>query len=186
MLPQIEALEHHAEPGADALELAAVGGMEIAVLAGLQADLLAGDGDAPLVGISRKLMQRRKVLLPEPEAPIIDTTSPSCAVSDTPFSTSRRPKLLCRSSTTTAGWPFGSLPPAHSPILFLLCESLSRKQKCGQSNIAEPFRAFPRRPGQGLFGGADGMVRTLQAYFPSSGRQASVIQGVRRIVNRAR
>ena len=33
-------------------------------------------------------MQRRKVHLPEPEAPIIDTTSPSRAVSETPFRTS--------------------------------------------------------------------------------------------------
>ena len=32
VLPEIEALEHHAEPGADALELAAVGGVEVAVL----------------------------------------------------------------------------------------------------------------------------------------------------------
>src|SRR5262245_60185551 len=60
----------------------------------------------PCVGISRKLMHLRKVLLPEPEAPIIETTSPSCAVSDTPLRTSRSPKLLCNPSTTTAGCPF--------------------------------------------------------------------------------
>ena len=47
-------------------------------------------------------MQRKKVLLPEPEAPIIDTTSPTRAVMETPFRTSRGPKFLCRSFTTTA------------------------------------------------------------------------------------
>ena len=48
-------------------------------------------------------MQRKNVLLPEPEEPIIDTTSPGCAARLTPLNTSRLPKLLCRSSTSTAG-----------------------------------------------------------------------------------
>ena len=73
----------------------------------------------PLLGISRKLMQRRNVLLPEPEAPIIDTTSPSWAVSETPFNTSKTPKFLCKSSTTTAGWPLVLRTPnwRFSPFL---------------------------------------------------------------------
>ena len=48
-------------------------------------------------------MQRRKVLLPEPELPMIAMTSPAAAVRDTPFRTSSAPKLLWMSSTTSAG-----------------------------------------------------------------------------------
>ena len=43
--PQVEALEHHAELGADALDLAAVGRHGVAVAVGLQLDLLAVDAD---------------------------------------------------------------------------------------------------------------------------------------------
>ena len=46
----------------------------------------------PPDGVSRKLMQRSMVDLPEPEPPMIATTSPSQALSDTPFSTSSVPK----------------------------------------------------------------------------------------------
>ena len=49
-------------------------------------------------------MQRRKVLLPEPLEPSMAITSPSLAVSDTPFRTSSGLKLLCTSSQTSAGW----------------------------------------------------------------------------------
>ncbi|MNU73738.1 hypothetical protein D3C71_632250 [compost metagenome] len=45
-------------------------------------------------------MQRSKVLLPEPLAPISEITSPSRAVNDTPLSTSILPKLLCSFSTS--------------------------------------------------------------------------------------
>ena len=45
--PQIEALEHHAEPRADALDLAPVGRHRVAVAVGLQPDLLAIDPDQP-------------------------------------------------------------------------------------------------------------------------------------------
>ncbi|MNP25915.1 hypothetical protein D3C76_1187420 [compost metagenome] len=45
-------------------------------------------------------MQRSKVLLPEPLAPISEITSPSRAVRDTPLSTSMLPKRLCRRSTS--------------------------------------------------------------------------------------
>src|SRR5262249_8270753 len=48
-------------------------------------------------------MQRRKVLLPEPELPIMAMTSPSLAETEMPFSTSSWPNRLCRSSTTSAG-----------------------------------------------------------------------------------
>ena len=56
----------------------------------------------PWSGVSRRLMQRSMVDLPETDDPRIDTTSPSQAVSDTPFRTSSAPKLLCRSTTLTA------------------------------------------------------------------------------------
>ncbi|MDI3515508.1 MAG: hypothetical protein PWP40_2737 [Rhodocyclaceae bacterium] len=45
----------------------------------------------PASGCSRKLMQRRKVLLPEPDEPMMVMTSPASADSDTPFSTSWSP-----------------------------------------------------------------------------------------------
>ena len=48
----------------------------------------------PEFGVSKRLMQRRNVLLPEPLEPSMAITSPSCAVTETPFSTSRSPKRL--------------------------------------------------------------------------------------------
>src|SRR5919107_4867278 len=57
---------------------------------------------SPESGTSSMLMQRSMVDLPEPDAPRIEMTSPSFALSETPFSTSRLPKLLRRSLTETA------------------------------------------------------------------------------------
>ena len=54
---------------------------------------------SPASGTSSMLMQRSIVDLPEPEAPRIEITSPSCASSEMPFSTSSAPKLLRRSCT---------------------------------------------------------------------------------------
>ena len=48
-------------------------------------------------------MQRRKVDLPEPEGPRMQTTSPGCTSSSMPFSTSRRPKRLWTLSALTIG-----------------------------------------------------------------------------------
>ncbi|MNR45461.1 hypothetical protein D3C85_1643100 [compost metagenome] len=45
----------------------------------------------PAHGCSRKLMQRKNVLLPEPEEPIMLITSPALALIDTPLSTSWLP-----------------------------------------------------------------------------------------------
>jgi hypothetical protein len=53
------------------------------------------------------LRQRSSVLLPEPLAPMIATTSPGRACSDTPRSTSRSPKRLCRLSTMRPTWAVG-------------------------------------------------------------------------------
>ena len=57
---------------------------------------------SPLSGVSRRLMQRRKVLLPEPLAPRIEMTSPWRASSEMPLSTSSAPKVLRRSLTESA------------------------------------------------------------------------------------
>src|SRR5271166_2210165 len=57
----------------------------------------------PSSGVSRRLMQRRNVLLPEPEEPRIETTSPSLAVSDMPLRTSSAPKRLRIPTTVRAG-----------------------------------------------------------------------------------
>src|SRR5271157_642848 len=57
----------------------------------------------PSSGVSSRLMQRRNVLLPEPEEPRIEITSPSFAVSDMPFSTSSGPKRLRIPATVRAG-----------------------------------------------------------------------------------
>ena len=43
------------------------------------------------LGFSRKLMQRRKVLLPDPDDPMMLMTSPAFACNETPFSTSCSP-----------------------------------------------------------------------------------------------
>ena len=64
VLPQVEALEHHSGPAADALDLAMVDRRQVAVAAGLQLHLLARDEDAPCDGSSSRLTQRRSVLCP--------------------------------------------------------------------------------------------------------------------------
>ncbi len=45
----------------------------------------------PEVGVSIRLRHRRNVLLPEPLAPMIDTTSPSWISREIPFRTSLAP-----------------------------------------------------------------------------------------------
>ncbi len=51
----------------------------------------------PRVGRSRPFMQRSSVLLPEPEAPMMQTTSRRATWHDTPCSTSLSPKLSRKS-----------------------------------------------------------------------------------------
>src|SRR6266853_3431541 len=48
-------------------------------------------------------MQRRNVLLPEPDGPITHITSFGCTSRSMPCSTSSRPKLLCTASALTIG-----------------------------------------------------------------------------------
>src|SRR6516165_6481008 len=52
---------------------------------------------------SSRLMQRNKVVLPEPLGPITTTTSPGLTVSETSRNTSTAPKRLCRPATSSIG-----------------------------------------------------------------------------------
>ena len=57
----------------------------------------------PASGVSSRLRQRRKVDLPEPEAPMMVTTSPGLTARSIPLSTSSEPKLLRKPSTRMSG-----------------------------------------------------------------------------------
>src|SRR3954463_1693161 len=54
----------------------------------------------PLVGSSSRLQQRSSVDLPEPEGPMMKTSSPCATARSMPFSTSRVPKDLCSPRTS--------------------------------------------------------------------------------------
>src|SRR5215204_2951600 len=56
----------------------------------------------PEVGSSRRLMQRSRVDLPDPDGPMTQTTSPGSTRTSMPRMTSRRPKYLWRSWTSMA------------------------------------------------------------------------------------
>src|SRR5215207_1569652 len=56
---------------------------------------------APLSGRSSWLMQRRNVLLPEPEGPMMHDTSPRATSSETPASACSASKYLCTSTAAT-------------------------------------------------------------------------------------
>src|SRR5713101_6809914 len=58
-------------------------------------------------------MQRRNVLLPEPEGPIMHITSPGETSRSMPRSTSSRPKLLCTASALTMGVALMSSMPSR-------------------------------------------------------------------------
>ncbi len=66
---------------------------------------------SPLVGVSRRLMHRSSVLLPEPEAPIMLVTSPGRTSKSMSRSTSFVPKLFERWRTSSiASLMLPSLP----------------------------------------------------------------------------
>src|SRR3954471_20319858 len=54
----------------------------------------------PLVGSSSRLQQRSSVDLPEPDGPMMKTSSPCATARSMPFSTSRAPKDLCSPRTS--------------------------------------------------------------------------------------
>src|SRR6202165_4717572 len=66
-------------------------------------------------------MQRRKVLFPDPDGPIMHMTSFGWTSRSMPCSTSSRPKLLCTASALTMGLVFMSLMPPgeqHGQLLW--------------------------------------------------------------------
>ena len=77
--PEIEALEHHGELGADPRQLRGSSGRSAAVPAGRQPISSPATTIRPSFGVSSRLMQRRNVLLPEPLAPRMAITSPLAA-----------------------------------------------------------------------------------------------------------
>src|SRR3954468_5091031 len=54
----------------------------------------------PLVGSSSRLQQRSRVDLPDPDGPMMKTSSPCATARSMPFSTSRVPKDLCSPRTS--------------------------------------------------------------------------------------
>ena len=142
---RVEVLEHHRELGADALQLLVIAPLAGAVRSGFGVDHFAVDDDVPAFGRSRKLMQRRKVLLPEPLEPMMLITSPSFAFSDTPLSTSLSPYCLCRSST--AAYTFSM----DTPSLPVEC---SRPQLPFGSSIQCPC-GLPDNASHAAFGAAE-------------------------------
>ena len=82
----------------------------------------------PSSGVSSRLMQRRNVLLPEPDEPRIEMTSPSRACSETPFSTSSAPKRLRMLTTVRA--------IGVSGIGIRLCFRTGAARRCGDSQCS--------------------------------------------------
>jgi hypothetical protein len=77
-------LEHHRQLGADALKLLVIGHFERAVTVRFVRTVSPSTTISPAFGRSRKLMQRRNVLLPEPLAPMMLITSPAFASATRP------------------------------------------------------------------------------------------------------
>src|SRR5699024_8319082 len=68
----------------------------------------------PDSNVSRRLMVRHRVDLPEPEGPITTTTSPRCTVRLMSWRTCRSPKCLLTSCNCTSGSVLGSGNPLLS------------------------------------------------------------------------
>src|SRR6202020_2579307 len=91
----------------------------------------------PLSGVSSRLMQRRNVLLPEPEEPRIEITSPSFAVRDTPRSTSSWPKLLCILSTMSAGVSADMVAPSARPWSEMRREAPFEREEASADDVVD-------------------------------------------------
>ena len=89
IVEQIEGLEHHAHMGAVGRRVDAPPGDVLAVVAESRRQ----------VGVSSRLMHRSSVDLPEPEAPMMEVTSPLATVKSMSRSTSWLPKDLERCVT---------------------------------------------------------------------------------------
>ncbi len=66
----------------------------------------------PVSMVSRRLIVRQSVDLPEPEGPITTTTSPRWIVRSMSWSTCSAPKCLFTLSSTTSWSPAGAGPSA--------------------------------------------------------------------------
>ncbi|MDT4879652.1 hypothetical protein FQZ97_1153480 [compost metagenome] len=53
--PQIEILKDETQLAAQAVDLLAIGGDQVAVLAGLELEFFAGDDDLPLIGVFQQI-----------------------------------------------------------------------------------------------------------------------------------
>src|SRR5712691_10322644 len=80
-------------------------------------------------------MQRRNVLLPEPDGPIMHITSWGATSRSMPRSTSSRPKLLCTASALTIGTPPISVRPRqrHRRLEW------RRRNTTGEEDLLEPL-----------------------------------------------
>src|ERR1700686_1258395 len=92
-------------------------------------------------------MQRRNVLLPEPEGPIMHMTSLGWTSRSMPRSTSSRPKLLCTASALTMGIGLMSLvPPGEQHGKLRLGRRWGRE---GEQHAAEALQWGRGEPTQG-------------------------------------
>src|ERR1700704_4671672 len=91
-------------------------------------------------------MQRRKVLLPEPEGPTMPSTSFGDTSRSMPWSTSSRPKLLCTASAFTMGATLMSSMPPGERHRYLH----RRRRRCMESeqHPPEPLKWGERRASQ--------------------------------------
>ena len=86
----------------------------------------------PPVGCSNRLRQRRKVLLPVPEGPMMDITSPFSIVAVTFFSTARPSSyVFCRCSIAKRlmtyfliSW-FNNVPSIHALAIYMRATMMS-------------------------------------------------------------
>src|ERR1700682_990117 len=92
-------------------------------------------------------MQRRNVLLPEPEGPITHMTSFGWTSRSMPRSTSSRPKFLCTASALTMGMGLMSLMPPGKQHGHLVC-GRRRRMECKQ-HAAKALQWCRREPALG-------------------------------------
>src|SRR5438552_12306878 len=71
----------------------------------------------PLVGSSSRLQQRSSVDLPEPEGPMMKTSSPWATARSMPFSTSTVPKDLCSTLTSRIDAMLGALRRVRARVV---------------------------------------------------------------------
>ncbi len=107
----------------------------------------------PASGVSSRLMQRRSVDLPEPDAPIMVTTWPGITVRSMPRRTTLLPKDFCSPSTrTTASWGLAAsaaaAPTFFSSAMLLLasCLHLVGHAQHGLGLCVEPLGQLAQKP----------------------------------------